>query len=255
VELGRRRIEATARELHAVAQGATAVGTGLNAHPDFAARFVHHLAAATGIAWRRAEDPFEALASHDAIVACSGALDALAAGLMKIGNDIRLLGSGPRAGIGELALPENEPGSSIMPGKVNPTQAEALTMVCARVIGNHTTIVVAGASGHLQLNVFKPVIVDALLQSIRLLADAATSFTTHCVRGIEPRLETLDALMRRSLMLATALNPHVGYDAAAKIAKHAHARNIGLREAALELGLVSAADFDRWVDPAAMARP
>jgi fumarate hydratase, class II len=255
VELARRRIAAAAGELHAVAQGATAVGTGLNAHPDFAARFVHHLAAATGIAWRRAEDPFEALASHDAIVACSGALDALAAGLMKIGNDIRLLGSGPRAGIGELALPENEPGSSIMPGKVNPTQAEALTMVCARVIGNHTTIVVAGASGHLQLNVFKPVIIDALLQSIRLLADAASSFTTHCVRGIEPRREHLDALMRRSLMLATALNPHVGYDAAARIAKHAHARNIGLREAALELGLVSAADFDRWVDPAAMARP
>ena len=251
----RARVEACLPDLHALAQGGTAVGTGLNAHPRFAAAFVAELARITGAAFREADDKFEALASHDALVACSGALTALATGLMKIANDLRLLGSGPRAGLGELKLPVNEPGSSIMPGKVNPTQAEALAMVCAQALGNHTTISIAGATGHLQLNVFKPVIIAALLQSIRLLAEASASFARHCVEGIEPDAARLDALMRRSLMLVTALNPHIGYDAAAKIAKHAHATGLDLREAALELRLVSAEDFDRWVDPAAMARP
>lgn len=254
VALGRERVRRTLDDLLALAQGGTAVGTGLNAHPHFAARFCEELAAMTGRAFRPAADKFEALASHDALVNASGALNALAAGLMKLANDVRLLGSGPRAGLGELTLPENEPGSSIMPGKVNPTQAEALAMVCAQVMGNHVTVTIAGASGHLQLNVFKPVIINAVLQSIRLLADAADSFATHCIAGIEPDQARLDELMRRSLMLVTALNPHIGYDAAARIAKHAHAENLSLREAALALGLVSATDFDRWIDPAAMAR-
>ncbi len=255
ITLGRARIVATLPDVHALAQGGTAIGTGLNAHPRFAENFCTQIGALTGIAFRPAVDKFEALASHDALVACSGALNALAAGLMKIANDVRLLASGPRAGLGELALPENEPGSSIMPGKVNPTQAEALSMVCAQAMGNHMTITIAGASGHLQLNVFKPVIINALLQSIRLLADASVSFARHCIAGAEPDRVRLDMLMRSSLMLVTALNPHIGYDAAARIAKHAHAHGLALRDSAIALGLVSAADFDRWIDPAAMAKP
>jgi fumarate hydratase class II len=255
VAQGRARVEACLPELLAVAQGGTAIGTGLNAHPRFAATFCAELARLTGLPFREADDKFAALAAHDALVACSGALSALAAALAKIADDFRLLGSGPRAGLGELRLPENEPGSSIMPGKVNPTQAEALAMACAQAHGNHATIAFAGARGHLQLNVYKPAIANALLQSIRLLGDAAASFAEHCVEGVEPDAARLAELVGRSLMLATALNPHVGYDAAAKIARHAHARGLGLREAALELGLVSAADFDRWVDAAAMARP
>ncbi len=255
IALGRARIVATLPDIHALAQGGTAIGTGLNAHPRFAERFCVEIAGLTGIAFRPALDKFEALASHDALIACSGALNTLAAGLMKIANDVRLLASGPRAGLGELALPENEPGSSIMPGKVNPTQAEALSMVCAQVMGNHMTITIAGASGHLQLNVFKPVIINALLQSIRLLADAAVSFARHCIAGAQPDRARLDLLVHRSLMLVTALNPHIGYDAAAKIAKHAHAQGLELREAAIALGLVTATDFDRWIDAAAMAKP
>jgi fumarate hydratase class II len=255
VELGVARIQAATPRLYDIAQGATAIGSGLNAHPDFAERFATELAQITGHPFRPARDKFEALAAHDALVECSGALNTLAASLMKIGNDIRLLASGPRAGLAELRLPENEPGSSIMPGKVNPTQAEALTMVCAQVMGNHVTITIAGASGHLQLNVFKPVIIYNLLQSIRLLADAAASFARHCVMGIAADRDRLADLMNRSLMLATALNPHIGYDAAARIAKHAHAKGVSLREAALALGLVLAADFDRWVRPEAMLGP
>ncbi|MBL8702291.1 MAG: class II fumarate hydratase [Alphaproteobacteria bacterium] len=254
VAAGRGRVHQALDGILALAQGGTAVGTGLNAPPRFAEVFCAELARMTGLAFRPAADRFEALASHDALVHVSGTLNALAAGLMKIADDIRLLGSGPRAGLGELRLPENEPGSSIMPGKVNPTQAEALTMVCAQAMGNHVTVTIAGASGHLQLNVFKPVIANAVLQSVRLLADAAASFAAHCVEGIEADRARLEALMRSSLMLVTALNPHVGYDAAARIAKHAHAQGTTLREAALALGLVSADDFDRWIDPAAMAR-
>ena len=252
VELASARVRDSLPRLYDLAQGATAIGTGLNAHPGFADQFAIELARLTGHPFRPAPDQFEALAAHDAMVECSGALNTAAASLMKIGNDIRLLASGPRAGLAELRLPENEPGSSIMPGKVNPTQAEALTMVCAQVMGNHVTITIAGASGHLQLNVFKPVIIHNLLQSIRLLADASASFARHCVAGITADTARLAELMRRSLMLVTALNPLIGYDAAARIAKHAHAKGIGLREAALELGLVSAADYDRLVRPETM---
>jgi fumarate hydratase class II len=251
----RGRVAESLPGLCAVAQGGTAVGTGLNAHPRFAATFCAELLRLTLLPFRSAADRFAALAGHDALVACSGDLNVLATALMKLGNDIRLLASGPRAGLAELRLPENEPGSSIMPGKVNPTQAEALTMVAAQVMGNHVTITIAGASGHLQLNVFKPVIIYNLLQSIRLLADATRSFTQHCVLGIEADAARLEATMRRSLMLVTALAPHIGYDAAARIARHAHATGATLREAALALGAVSAAEFDRWVDPAAMLGP
>jgi fumarate hydratase, class II len=247
VELGLRRIEATLPGLAALAQGGTAVGTGLNAHPAFAEAFARHASAITGLAFVSAPNKFEALASHDALVFCHGALASLAAGLFKIANDLRLLGSGPRSGLGELRLPENEPGSSIMPGKVNPTQAEALTMVCVRVIGNETTIAFAGSQGHFELNVFKPVIADAVLQSIRLLADGARSFTDNCVVGIEPNRERIAELVERSLMLVTALAPTIGYDKAALIAKTAHKNHTTLREEALRLGFVSAADFDRIV--------
>ncbi|MBL8839254.1 MAG: class II fumarate hydratase [Alphaproteobacteria bacterium] len=255
VALATARIEATLPRLYQVAQGGTAVGTGLNAHRDFAARFAEQLAALTGRPFVPAADPFEALAAHDAIVECSGALNTIAASLMKIANDVRLLASGPRCGLGELGLPENEPGSSIMPGKVNPTQAEALSMVAAQVMGNHVAITIAGASGHLQLNVFKPVMIYNLLQSIRLLGDAAASFAEHCVAGMTIQRARMAQQVEQSLMLATALNPHIGYDAASKIAKHAHAKGISLRDAARELDLVSDADFDRWVRPHDMLGP
>ena len=249
------RVETALPRLYALAQGGTAVGTGLNAPKGFDGAIAAELAGRTGHPFVAAPNKFEGLAGHDAIVEASGALNTLAASLMKIANDVRLLGSGPRAGIGELNLPENEPGSSIMPGKVNPTQAEALTQVAAQVIGNHVAITVAGASGHLQLNVFKPVLIFNLLQSIRLLADAAVSFTDNCIAGIEANEDRIRELLERSLMLVTALAPHIGYDMAAAVAKKAHAEGSTLRAAALALGVVTEEEFDRWVRPETMIGP
>jgi fumarate hydratase class II len=243
------------KEIFPLAQGGTAVGTGLNSKPQFARLFAKQVAKITRLPFTSAPNKFAALASHDAYVAVHGALDALAAGLFKIASDIRLLGSGPRSGLGELILPENEPGSSIMPGKVNPTQAEALTMVCCQVFGNHTTITVAASQGHLELNVFKPVLAYDMLQSIRLLADAARSFTDNCVVGIRADEARIAELMRRSLMLVTALAPKIGYDNAAKIAKAAHANATTLKEEAVRLGYVSPEEFDRLVRPERMTRP
>lgn len=253
--LGAARVRATLPDLLALAQGGTAVGTGLNAHEGFAEAFAAKVAELTGKPFVTAANKFEALASHDAMVFAHGALAALAAGLFKIANDVRLLGSGPRSGLAELSLPENEPGSSIMPGKVNPTQAEAMTMVCARVMGNEATIMFAGSQGHLQLNVFKPVIADAFLQSVRLLADACDSFRTNCVEGIEANEDRIRELVDRSLMLVTALAPKIGYDAAAQIAKKAHMNGTTLREEALASGLVDAATFDAVVRPETMLAP
>ena len=254
VELGLARVEATMPGLLALAQGGTAVGTGLNSHPKFAEAFARKVAELTGLPFTSAANKFEALASHDALVFTQGALTALAAGLFKIANDVRLMGSGPRSGLGEISLPENEPGSSIMPGKVNPTQAEALTMVCAQVMGNGTTAAFAGSQGHFELNVFKPVIANAVLQSIRLLADAAVSFTDNCVVGIKPNDARISELMGRSLMLVTALAPSIGYDKAASIAKTAHKNGTTLKEEALKAG-VSEAEFDRVVRPETMLAP
>jgi fumarate hydratase class II len=255
VENGIARVEESLRRLYPLAQGGTAVGTGLNAKKGFAELFAAKVAELTGLPFVTAANKFEALAAHDAIVEASGALNTLAASCMKIGNDVRFLGSGPRSGLGELSLPANEPGSSIMPGKVNPTQAEALTQVCAQVMGNHVTVTVAGASGHFELNVFKPVMIYNLLQSVRLLADACVSFADNCVAGIEANRERIADLVERSLMLVTALAPHIGYDNAAKIAKKAHEDGTTLREAALALGLVSEAEFDEWVRAEAMLGP
>jgi fumarate hydratase, class II len=255
IALGIERVVACLPHLYPLAQGGTAVGTGLNARIGFAERFAEAIAEITGLPFVSAADKFEALASHDALVEASGALNVLAASLMKIGNDIRLMGSGPRCGLGELHLPENEPGSSIMPGKVNPTQVEALTMVAAQVMGNHVTITIAGSQGQFELNVMKPVIIYNLLQSIRLLADAARSFADHCVAGITADRARIEELLRRSLMLVTALNPHIGYDKAAQVAKKAHAEGTGLREAAVSLGYVTPEEFDRWVRPEAMIGP
>ncbi|HYM32525.1 MAG TPA: class II fumarate hydratase [Candidatus Cybelea sp.] len=252
---GMERVRNALPGLYRLAQGGTAVGTGLNSPAGFAERVAEEIAAITGLPFETAGNKFEALSAHDAIVEMSGVLNVLAVGLMKIGNDIRLLGSGPRAGLAELLLPENEPGSSIMPGKVNPTQVEALTMVSAQVIGNHQTITVAGMSGHLELNVFKPVLIHNLLQSIQLIADACVSFADNCVAGIEPDRRRIDELMRRSLMLVTALTPHIGYDKAAIVAKTALKKGVTLREAAVSLGFVDAAEFDRIVDPQAMIMP
>ncbi|MGF1641832.1 MAG: class II fumarate hydratase [Rhodospirillales bacterium] len=249
------RVEATLPRLLQLAQGGTAVGTGLNARAGFAEAFAAEVARITGLPFVTAPDKFEALAAHDALVEASGALNVLAASLAKIGNDIRLLASGPRCGIGELILPANEPGSSIMPGKVNPTQVEALTQVCAQVFGNHVTITVAGASGQLELNVFKPVIIYNVLQSIRLLADACVSFADNCVAGIEADRARIDDLVHRSLMLVTALNPHIGYDNAARIASKARAEGRTLKEAAVELGLATPEQFDAWVRPDKMVGP
>ena len=255
IENGIARVKATLPRLYALAQGGTAVGTGLNAQKGFAERFAAAAAKITGLPFVSAPDKFEALAAHDALIEVSGALNVLAASLMKIANDIRLMGSGPRCGFGELHLPENEPGSSIMPGKVNPTQAEAVTMVAAQVMGNHVTITVAGSQGHFELNVFKPVIIFNLLQSIRLLADASESFAEHCVAGIEANRDRIADLLHRSLMLVTALTPHIGYDKAAEIAKHALAKGETLKEAAAALGYVKPEDFDRWVVAEAMLGP
>ncbi len=255
VKYGVERVRSCLSRLLQLAQGGTAVGTGLNAAPGFAEAFAVEVARITGFAFVTAENKFEALAAHDAVVEASGALNTVAAGLMKVANDIRMLGSGPRCGIGELILPANEPGSSIMPGKVNPTQAEALTMVCAQVMGNHVAITVAGAGGHYELNVFKPVMIYNLLQSIRLLTDAARSFADNCVAGIEPNRRRIEALLHDSLMLVTALVPHIGYDKAAQVAKKAHGEGTTLRQAAVALGYLTAEQFDAWVRPESMTGP
>ena len=255
VENGVARVEGTLPRLRELALGGTAVGTGLNAHPEFGERIAAEIARLTRLAFVTAPNKFESLAAHDAQVELSGQLKTVAASLMKIANDVRLLGSGPRAGLGELLLPENEPGSSIMPGKVNPTQAEALTMVCAQVMGNDVAVNVGGATGHFELNVFKPVIVYNTLQSIRLLGDAARSFTDHCVAGIQANSDRIDELMRSSLMLVTALNPHIGYDNAANVAKKALTEGLSLREAAIELGLLTDEQFNEWVRPEQMTGP
>jgi fumarate hydratase class II len=245
-------IGATLSPLYELAVGGTAVGTGLNTHPQFGERVAARLAAETGLPLRPAANRFAALAAHDPLVSAHGALKTLAVALMKIANDVRWLASGPRCGLGELRLPENEPGSSIMPGKVNPTQCEALTMVCCQVMGNDVALTVGGASGNFELNVYKPLIAYDFLQSVRLLTDAMASFDAHCARGIEPDRARIAELLGRSLMLVTALSPHIGYDRAAQIAKHAHANGLSLREAALELGYVSAEQFDEWVRPEQM---
>ena len=249
------RVETSMPRLLALAQGGTAVGTGLNAKPGFAEKFASEVADFTGLSFATAENKFEALAAHDAFVEMSGMLNTIAASLNKIANDIRLLGSGPRSGLGELSLPENEPGSSIMPGKVNPTQCEALTMVCAQVMGNHTAITIAGAQGHMELNVFKPVMAYNLLQSMRLIGDAAVSFTDNCVVGIEANETNIEQLMQRSLMLVTALAPKIGYDNATTVAKTAHKNGTTLREEAVGLGFVTEAEFDEIVRPEDMIAP
>jgi fumarate hydratase class II len=255
VENGIARIEQTLPALMELAQGGTAVGTGLNAPKGFAEMVAEKIAAITKLPFKTAPNKFEALAAHDAMVMTHGAIATVAASLFKIANDIRFLGSGPRAGLGELALPENEPGSSIMPGKVNPTQCEALTQASAHVMGNNAAIVFAGSQGHFELNVFSPMMAYNFLQSVRLIADAARSFTEHCVVGIEPRLESIKAGLDRSLMLVTALAPHIGYDKAAEIAKTAHKNGTTLREEAIRLGYVTAADYDRIVRPENMIGP
>jgi len=247
IEQSIRRAEAILPALYPLAQGGTAVGTGLNTAPSFDVRFAEQVAKLTKQPFKTAANKFEALAAHDALVEASGALNTIAVSLMKIANDIRLLGSGPRCGIGEISLPENEPGSSIMPGKVNPTQCEALTMIAAQVMGNHVTITVAGSNGHFELNVFKPVMIYNLLQSIRLLAEGCESFTQRCVIGITANEARISQLRNESLMLVTALNSHIGYDNAAKIAKKAHQDGSTLKEAALALNLLTQAQFDQWV--------
>jgi fumarate hydratase class II len=249
LEHAHRHVAASLEHLSELALGGTAVGTGLNTHPEFAVRAAAEISHLTGIAFITAPNKFEALATHDAMVHAHGALKSLAAALMKIANDVRLLASGPRSGLGEIVIPENEPGSSIMPGKVNPTQAEALTMVACQVMGNDVTIGIGGSQGHFELNVFKPVIANAFLQSVRLLADGMASFEEHCARGIEPDRERIGQLVSNSLMLVTALAPKIGYDKAAQIAKKAHKEKSSLRAAALALGYVSAEDYDRWVRP------
>ena len=255
VESGIARVRAAAKDLYPLAQGGTAVGTGLNSKPRFARLFAKQVAALTKLPFTSAPNKFEALASNDAYVFVHGAINSVATGLFKIANDIRLLGSGPRSGLGELILPENEPGSSIMPGKVNPTQCEAMTTVCCQIFGNQTAITVAGSQGHFELNVYKPVMAHCMLQSIQLMADAARSLTERCIVGIRADEKRIDELMRRSLMLVTALAPKIGYDNAAKVAKTAHARGTTLKEEAVRLGLVSSAEFDRLVKPEKMTHP
>ncbi len=246
-------IAAAQAGLYELAIGGTAVGTGLNTHPEFATRVCANLE--LSLPFVPAANKFAALAGHEALTFAHGALKTLAAALFKVANDIRLLASGPRSGLGELRLPENEPGSSIMPGKVNPPQAEALTMLCVQVLGNDVAINIGAASGHLELNVYKPMLINAFLQSARLLGDGCRSFEEHCARGIEPDEAVIRALVAGSLMLVTALAPHIGYDRAAEIAKKAHREGTTLKEAALALGYVSAEDFERWVRPEAMIRP
>ena len=254
-EFARARIEGSLPRLYPLAQGGTAVGTGVNSKRGFAEKFAQEVAAFTRLPFTSAANKFEALATHDAMVEISGVLNTIAAGFNKIANDIRLLGSGPRSGLGELRLPANEPGSSIMPGKVNPTQCEAMAMVCAQVIGNHAAVSVAGAQGHLELNVFKPVIAYNVLQSVRLLADAARSFVENCVRGIEPERARIAELVENSLMLVTALAPKLGYDRAAQIAKRAHQNGTTLRKEAVDGGFVSEEEFDRVVRAEKMISP
>ena len=249
------RVRGTLGGLYELALGGTAVGTGLNTHPEFAEKGAAQIARLTGLPFCSAPNKFEALAAHDAVVFASGAVRTLAGALMKLANDIRWLASGPRSGIGELIIPANEPGSSIMPGKVNPTQCEAMTMVCAQVIGNDVAVGVGGASGNFELNVFKPVMIFNLLNSIRLLADACASFDEHCAVGIEPNRPVIEEFLKRSLMLVTALNPVIGYDNAAKVAKKAHSEGGTLREAAIELGILSGEEFDKAVRPDQMIGP
>ncbi|MBG6209282.1 fumarate hydratase class II [Labrenzia sp. EL_126] len=255
IDKGIGRVGDASDGLYELAQGGTAVGTGLNTKKGFAEKFAAEVATITGLPFRTAPNKFEALAAHDAYVYAHGALNTVATSLFKIANDIRLLGSGPRSGLGELSLPENEPGSSIMPGKVNPTQCEAMTMVCAQVFGNETTMSIAGSQGHFELNVYKPVMAYAMLQSIRLLSDACISFTDRCVAGITANEDNIKALMERSLMLVTALAPAIGYDKATEIAKTAHKNGTSLRQEALNLGYVTAEEFDRLVRPDQMISP
>ncbi|KAG5420340.1 FUM1 [Candida metapsilosis] len=255
LEFGLERVKQTLPRLSYLAQGGTAVGTGLNTVSGFDVKIAEEISNLTGFQFKTAPNKFEALAAHDACVEASGALNTLATSLYKIANDIRYLGSGPRCGYGELALPENEPGSSIMPGKVNPTQCEAMTMVCAQVMGNNTTITFAGASGQFELNVFKPVIAYNLLNSIRILGDASRSFRIHCVEGIVAIKEKIDKFLHESLMLVTALNPKIGYDKASKVAKNAHKKGITLKESCLELKMLTSEEFDEWVRPENMIGP
>ncbi|CAD5221684.1 unnamed protein product [Bursaphelenchus xylophilus] len=255
IKNGIARVEGTLPRLYELAAGGTAVGTGLNTRIGFAEKVASTLKDLTGIPFVTAPNKFEALAAHDALVEVHGALNVVAVSLMKIANDIRFLGSGPRCGLGELSLPENEPGSSIMPGKVNPTQCEALTMIAAQVFGNQVAVTVGGSNGHFELNVFKPLMVRNVLQSIRLIADGSVSFTDNCVVGIQANKEHIHKLLNESLMLVTALNPHIGYDNAAKIAKTAHKNGTTLKEEAIKLGVLSAEDFDKWVRPEDMLAP
>ena len=255
LEADLRRIEFAQKDLFELALGGTAVGTGLNSHPEFAALVAEEIANRTQLPFVSAENKFAQLAAHDAIVAASGALNTLAASLMKIANDMRWLGSGPRCGIGELALPANEPGSSIMPGKVNPTQSEALTMVCCQVMGNHTAITIGGSQGNFELNVFKPMMIHNLLHSLRILSDSCNAFGERCIDGLEANRENIQKHLDNSLMLVTALNNHIGYDKAAKIAKNAHEKGQTLRASALELGYVTKEEFDEWVRPEDMTSP
>ena len=249
------RIESALEDLFEVALGGTAVGTGLNTHPEFAERVAADTASQTDLPFRSASNKFAQLAAHDSIVAMSGALSVLAVSLMKIANDVRWLGSGPRSGLGELELPANEPGSSIMPGKVNPTQCEALTMVCAQVMGNHTAVTVGGSQGNFELNVFKPMMIYNLLHSATLFTDSCHSFREKCIEGLQPNRENIREHLDKSLMLVTALNNHIGYDAAAKIAKSAHENGLTLKESALQLGLLTSEQFDEWVRPGDMTGP
>jgi fumarate hydratase class II len=255
IDMALAAIEAALPHVHELALGGTAVGTGLNTHPEFAERSARQIASLTGLPFRTAPNKFAALAGHEALVTLHGAFRTLAATLMKIANDVRWLASGPRSGLGEITIPENEPGSSIMPGKVNPTQSEAMTMVCAQVMGNDVAVGIGGASGNFELNVFKPVIIHNVLQSARLLADASTNFDRFCAQGIEPNRARITENLEQSLMLVTALNPHIGYDNAARIAKKAHKDGTTLKDAAIALGLVTAAQFDEWVVAARMTRP
>jgi fumarate hydratase class II len=255
IDLATAAIEAAMPPVYELALGGTAVGTGLNTHPEYAVRSARHIATLTGLPFKTAPNKFGALAGHEPLVNLHGALKTLAVALMKVANDVRWLASGPRSGLGEIVIPENEPGSSIMPGKVNPTQSEALTMVCAQVMGNDVAVTIGGASGNFQLNVFKPLIIHNVLQSVRLLGDACTNFNRFCAAGIEPNHSRIDDNLRRSLMLVTALNPHIGYDNAAKIAKKAHKDGTTLKDAAIALGLVTADEFDAWVDAKRMTEP
>lgn len=255
LEHGLIRVEEALKDVYDLAQGGTAVGTGLNTYTGFQEKFAAQVARETGLPFRTAENKFEQLATKDALVHLSGALNTLAVSLMKIANDIRFLGSGPRCGLGELSLPENEPGSSIMPGKVNPTQCEAITMVCAQVMGNHVAVTVGGSNGHFELNAFKPLIISNVLRSIQLLADSAESFNLNCVQGIVANRDNIDRLLNESLMLVTALNPHIGYDKAAAIAKKAHKEGTTLKQAALALGHLTEQEFNDWVKPHDMLGP